>query len=153
MQIDMATSTDIPTLCSLLKQLFAQETEFIPKKAVQQRGLKMIIENPEVGAILVARKDEEIIGMVNLLFTVSTALGERVVLLEDMVIDKDHRDLGIGTGLLRAAVTYAEKNSCRRITLLTDADNIDAQRFYIRHDFTFSPMMPLRRLLGSQSNT
>jgi len=149
MQILPATMQDIPCLCNLLNQLFSQEAEFTPDHSAQCRGLQMIIEDPGIGAILVANENGHVIGMVNLLFTVSTALGGRVALLEDMVVDKDHRDLGIGSRLLHAAVAYAEKNTVRRITLLTDADNIDAQRFYFRHNFSFSAMMPLRRSLSS----
>jgi ribosomal protein S18 acetylase RimI-like enzyme len=35
-----------------------------------------------------------------------------------------------------------------RLTLLTDADNAPAQRFYQRHGFAPSAMIPLRLLLG-----
>ncbi|HYQ38837.1 MAG TPA: GNAT family N-acetyltransferase, partial [Pseudomonas sp.] len=42
---------------------------------------------------------------------------------------------------------HAREVGCQRITLLTDADNAAAQRFYARHGFGPSPMIPLRRLL------
>ena len=148
MQITPATVSDIPALCLLLNQLFTQEAEFTPNIGTQQRGLKMIIDNPEIGAILVARKPGQVIGMVNLLYTVSTALGERVALLEDMVVVADHRNTGIGSQLLNAALQFAKRNGCRRITLLTDADNEDAQRFYQRQGFRRSPMIALRRSIA-----
>ena len=147
MQIDPATASDIPALCNLLNQLFEQEVEFSPDLVAQQRGLVMIIENPQIGAILVARQDTQIIGMVNLLYTVSTALGARVALLEDMVIEKNQRGKGVGSRLLDAALEFAQQHGCRRITLLTDAVNTDAQRFYQRQGFSLSPMVPLRRTL------
>ncbi|MNN09098.1 aminoalkylphosphonic acid N-acetyltransferase [compost metagenome] len=147
MQIRLATSADIPALCTLLDQLFAQEAEFTPDRSAQQRGLAAIIDDPAVGEILVTVADTRIVAMVNLLYTVSTALGARVALLEDMVVDTGARGAGIGSALLEQAIAHAREIGCRRITLLTDADNAAAQRFYQHHGFAPSPMLPLRRLL------
>ncbi len=147
MQIDSATPSDIPALCNLLNQLFTQEAEFSPDQVTQQRGLGMIINDPRIGTILVARRDGNIIGMVNLLYTVSTALGKKVALLEDMVVEKEQRSTGIGSKLLNAALQLAKQNGCQRITLLTDAENEDAQRFYQRQEFNLSPMVAMRRTL------
>lgn len=147
MQIRLATPADIPALCTLLDQLFAQEAEFTPDRSAQQRGLAAIIDDPAVGEILVTVADTRIVAMVNLLYTVSTALGARVALLEDMVVDTGARGAGIGSALLEQAITHARDSGCRRITLLTDDDNAAAQRFYGHHGFTRSPMRPLRRAL------
>lgn len=147
MYIRPALPADIPALCPLLDQLFAQEAEFTPDRAAQQRGLAAIIGNPEVGEILVAVEGELIVAMVNLLYTVSTALGARVALLEDMVVDAGARGNGLGSALLEYAIDHAREVGCRRITLLTDGDNAAAQRFYRRHGFAHSPMIPLRRAL------
>lgn len=147
MSIRIATPADIPALCQLLAQLFAQEAEFTPAPAVQQRGLAAIIGDPALGEILVAVEGERIVAMVNLLYTVSTALGAPVALLEDMVVDASARGAGLGSALLEAAIAHAQSRGCRRITLLTDGDNLAAQRFYRRHGFAPSPMVPLRRTL------
>jgi hypothetical protein len=82
MQITPANASDIPALCELLALLFSQEADFKPDFDAQSRGLARIISNPEVGIILVARQGSQVLGMVNLLYTVSTALGDRVALLE-----------------------------------------------------------------------
>lgn len=148
MQIDTATPADIPALCGLLSALFAQEVEFTPDTTAQARGLAMIVSDPRVGSVLVARREGEIVGMVNLLFTVSTALGERVVLLEDMVVAPSARGAGVGSALLTAAIDFARVQRCPRITLLTDRVNADAQRFYARHGFVASDMLPMRRVDG-----
>jgi len=135
---------DIPQLCELLGMLFAQEAEFRPDSETQARGLHEILGFPERGRILVLRGEDSLLGMVNLLFTVSTALGGRVALLEDMVVRPAHRGSGAGSLLLRAAVDSARANGCARITLLTDRSNESAQRFYLRHGFILSEMIPLR---------
>lgn len=148
MQITPANTTDIPALCKLLELLFSQEADFKPDYQAQSRGLARIISNPDLGLIVVARQDEQVVGMVNLLYTVSTALGERVALLEDMVVSPLTRGAGVGSELLKQAIELARLNGCKRITLLTDRDNESAQRFYQRHGFGSSAMIPLRLSLN-----
>ncbi len=86
MVIEKATVEDITELCYLLDILFNQEIEFKADANAQQRGLRAIVTNPDVGIILVARHNDKLVGMINILFTVSTALGGRVAILEDMVV-------------------------------------------------------------------
>ena len=150
MKIEMATTSDIPTLCTLLDYLFSQEVEFKSDHETQSRGLEMILNNNNIGNIFVAKKNEKIIGMVILLYTVSTALGERVALLEDMVVFPKERKLGIGSMLLDHAVKYATEKGCKRITLLTDKTNIRAQKFYKQHKFNRSSMIPFRMIINNR---
>ena len=147
MPIVPATVEDIPALCRLLSLLFTQEAEFTPDPDAQARGLARIITAPGTGEILVAREGGEVLGMVNLLYTVSTALGAPVALLEDMVVAAAARGGGVGSRLLEHAIATARARGCRRITLLTDIDNHSARRFYERQGFTVSPMQPLRLAL------
>jgi len=146
-QIQIATPADIPELVELLCCLFEQEAEFKPDRAAQVRGLERILNDPAVGSLLLARQGGRALGMVNLLYTISTALGERVALLEDMVVLPEARNGGTGSLLLQAAIDHARAVGCRRITLLTDGDNLPAQRFYQRHGFSASSMLPMRLVL------
>ncbi len=147
MKITPATVSDIPKLCELLALLFSQEADFQPDYEAQRRGLVHILNNPDVGLILVARKNEQVVGMVNLLFTVSTALGQRVALLEDLIVLPNQRGNGIGSQLLKQAIETARLNNCHRITLLTDSTNESAQQLYQKQGFQFSAMIPMRVLL------
>ena len=150
MQVTGGTPSDIPELCKLLDFLFTQEAEFKPNQEAQRRGLTTIIRNPEIGQILVARQGRTIIGMVNLLYTISTALGERVALLEDMIVSPSARGAGVGSKILEHAIQAAQISGCKRITLLTDIANESAQRFYQKHGFSVSSMLPLRLYLSKE---
>lgn len=151
MDIALATLADLPELCELLELLFTQEAEFRPNRSLQSEGLRQIAAFPERGQILVMRRGSRVIGMVSLLFTISTALGGRVAILEDMVLRPECRGQGEGSNLLRAAIECARSAGCLRITLLTDSDNDGAQRFYARHGFTRSAMLPMRLILSPNS--
>jgi GNAT superfamily N-acetyltransferase len=147
MEISEATKDDIPRLCELLEMLFEQEAEFRPDRTLQSAGLQQIIDFPERGRVLVLREGASLIGMVNLLFTISTALGGRVALLEDMIVHPEYRGSGAGSELLQATIDLAKSSGCHRITLLTDRTNESAQRFYERHGFALSEMVPMRLFL------
>lgn len=147
MEIKKATLDDIDSLCELLNLLFFQEAEFKPEKQKQVQGLKMILENENIGHILVISEDKKIVGMVNLLYTISTALGCKVAFLEDMIINPSYQNKGLGSKLISYAKEFVLKQGCKRITLLTDKDNNKAHSFYEKNGFEKSTMIPFRNFL------
>jgi ribosomal protein S18 acetylase RimI-like enzyme len=145
--IEQATLEDLPQLTDLLYELFAQEGDFVPDRGKQMRGLRLLLEQPNRGRIFVLRQEETILGMINLLFTISTAEGGFVVLLEDVIVHRDFRGRGFGDMLLRHAIDYAKKKDFSRITLLTDRLNEQGQHFFREHGFVQSKMIPMRLAL------
>jgi GNAT superfamily N-acetyltransferase len=143
-QIEEATGNDIPELADLLALLFTQEADFCPDREKQLDGVRLLVNAPDKGQIFLARLDGKTVGMVSLLFSISTAEGAPACWLEDMVVQPDQRDNGLGTRLLQHAIGYAKAHGFARITLLTDRSNDRAIRFYQRHGFRPSEMIPLR---------
>ena len=148
MVIRSATLDDIDRCIELLTCLFGQEAEFSPDPVRQRKGLLMIIQDPSRGNVFVVedQKRKVITGMAVLLYTVSTALGSKVALLEDLVIDPGYRSQGIGTQLINYAIRFAENEGFARITLLTDEDNGTAHHFYQKQGFSRSDMIVFRRI-------
>ncbi len=142
--IEPATEADLDELSLLLGELFAQESDFRPDKDKQLRGLRLIFEQPSRGRVFVLRRDGAIVGMINLLFTISTAEGGFVMLLEDLVVHKQFQGHGYGAKLLNHAIDFAKKKNFLRITLLTDRPENVAQEFFRRHGFVESSMVPMR---------
>jgi GNAT superfamily N-acetyltransferase len=146
-RIEPATEADLDELSELVGELFAQESDFRPNKEKQLRGLRLIFEQPNRGRVFVLRREGAIVGMINLLFTISTAEGGFVVLLEDLVIHKQFQGHGYGSKLLKHAIDFARQKNFLRITLLTDRPENVAQEFFRRHGFHESSMIPMRLLL------
>src|SRR5271163_1849090 len=94
--IEPATLEDLPQLTELLFELFTLEGDFKPDRTKHMRGLRLILEQPSRGRIFVIRLDGRILGMINLLFTISTAEGGFVLLMEDVIVHHDHRHRGFG---------------------------------------------------------
>ena len=147
--IEQATLEDLPQMVDLLHDLFSHEGDFLPNRAKQMRGLRLILEQPNRGRIFVLRKDGMILGMINLLFTISTAEGGFVILLEDLVVHRDFRGKGFGDKLLKHAIEYARKKDFLRITLLTDRLNEQGQEFFETHGFFKSKMIPMRYVFST----
>src|SRR5258708_22090368 len=155
--IEPATEADLDELSEMLGGLFAQESYCGADKEKQLRGLRLIFEQPSRGRVFVLRRDGAIVGMINLLFTISTAEGGFVMLLEDLVIHKQFQGHGYGKRLLEHAIEFARQKNFLRITLLTDRPENVAQEFFRRHGFHESSMIPMRLLVTpeqdqSQSN-
>src|SRR5881396_2884359 len=149
--IEPATEADLDELSQMLGELFAQESDFRPDKEKQLRGLRLIFEQPSRGRVFVLRRDGAIVGMINLLFTISTAEGGFVILLEDLVVHKKYQGKGYGSKLLQHAIDFAKKKNFLRITLLTDRPENVAQEFFRHHGFVESSMIPMRLWIPTQS--
>lgn len=147
LRVEMATLDDLPALTELVMDLFASSGDFLPNRETQERGLRLILEQPNRGRIALVRNDDRIFGMVNMLFTISTARGGFVILLEDVVIHPHHRGQGYGTMLVDHVVEFAKQKRFLRITLLTDKISAESQDFFRKQGFEYSNMIPMRRLI------
>ncbi len=148
MRVESATSGDVPAMTALLAILFFQEAEFRPDADAQSRALGALLDDSAGALLLVARDDDgAVVGMVSLLFSVSTALGAPAAVLEDLVVDPAHRGRGVGGSLLDAALAAAIDRDCARVTLLTDADNTGGQALYAGRGFARSSMLVMRLAL------
>jgi GNAT superfamily N-acetyltransferase len=149
MIIRFASEDDIEGMTGLLHHLFTQEVELEPSADAQREGLRAILASPSVGRLLVAEEAGVLLGMANLLYTQSTALGGRVAILDDLVLMPDARGKGLGKRLIEAAIETCRAEGCRRITLHTDYDNYHAQALYERTGFERSSMVIYKMSLES----
>ena len=150
-RIEPATIEDLSELTDLVMSLMAIEADFHPDAEKQRHGLQLILEQPSRGRIFVLRNDHRVIGMVNLLFTISTAEGGFVILMEDVIIALEHRGQGYGTLLVNHVKEFADKKDFKRITLLTDRVSDQSQRFFARNGFVLSHMVPMRLMLENET--
>ncbi len=147
-KVEMATLEDLPALTELVMDLFSMSAgDFKPDRELQERGLRLILEQPNRGRIVVIRNEDRIFGMVNMLFTISTARGGFVILMEDVIIHPHHRGQGYGTMLVNHVIEFAKQKKFLRITLLTDKISAESQEFFQKQGFKYSNMIPMRYLI------
>ncbi len=140
MEIRNATKDDIPAMAELLHELFAIEIDFTPDYAKQARGLELLIES-DSATLFVAEDHGQVVGMCTVQVVVSTAMGRIVGLVEDVVIDVEHRGKGIGSALMRTVEQWALQEKLGRLQLLADKDNGPALCFYRQQGWKCSNLM------------
>jgi N-acetylglutamate synthase-like GNAT family acetyltransferase len=148
LRVEPASIEDLPQLVALTMDLFAHSGDLRADSQVQEHGLRLILEQPARGRIFVLRSDDTIFGMVNLLFTISTAMGGFVILMEDVIVHPVHRGHGFGSMLIEYVLDFAKKKDFKRITLLTDKISADSQHFFKKMGFEYSSMIPMRRIIS-----
>ena len=139
-----ATAGDLAAMTELLAVLFSIEADFTVDERNQRHGLEMMIENPR-GQILVAVVDGKIAGMCSGQLTVSTAEGGYAVLVEDLVVHRDRRNLGIGEALMCGIGSWATERGATRLQLLADRNNGPALSFYSKLGWNTTKLICLRK--------
>jgi GNAT superfamily N-acetyltransferase len=147
-EIGFATSDDLPQMADLLAELFTLEKDFHPDRDKQISGMRTILDESELGRLFVVRVDGKVAGMANALFTISTAEGGRALMLEDVIVSREHRRKGLGRKLVEHVLHWAKLRGVVRITLLADHENRSALDFYRKLGFEDSRMKVLRKPLA-----
>eukprot|EP00831_Metopus_contortus_P079321 TRINITY_DN7868_c0_g4_i1.p1 TRINITY_DN7868_c0_g4~~TRINITY_DN7868_c0_g4_i1.p1 ORF type:complete len:533 (-),score=138.97 TRINITY_DN7868_c0_g4_i1:1363-2961(-) len=139
-----ATKKDIPAMVELLRQLFSIEQDFDFNHDKHLTGLKMLCDDKD-SYILVAESAGQVIGMCTLQILISTAEGDKVGLIEDMVVEAETRNKGVGSLLLERISTWAHESGLKRLQLLADLDNSTAFDFYRKHNWRETKLLCLRK--------
>ncbi len=146
MKIRTAQSADLDSLVSLLSVLFAIEDDFSFDEARQRQGLSLMLAN-ELGCVLVAEAEGQVVGMCTGQLLVSTAEGGLTLLVEDVVVDAQWRGRGVGRLLVEAVSDWARANRVSRLQLLADRNNAPALDFYRSLGWQTTELICLRTFL------
>ncbi|MEC9492482.1 GNAT family N-acetyltransferase [Flexistipes sp.] len=128
-KVRKACKKDIDKMLCLLKELFRMESVDFDRKT-QYKGLLFLMENENRAAAFVAELDKEIIGMCTIQTLISTAKTSYTAYIEDLCVDSDYRNEGIGGSLLEYCEKWCIKNNIAGIHLLADGKNKKALNFY-----------------------
>ena len=102
--------------------------------------------------LIVAEKDGEIIGTLQITFTPSISFqGGKRATVESVRVDEKYRGRGIGKELMLWAINRARAENCVAMQLTTNADRTDAHRFYENLGFKKSHL-GMKFYLGTPSS-
>jgi GNAT superfamily N-acetyltransferase len=134
-------------MCELLADLFSIESDFTPDWEKQARGLSLLLNaRSDMSSVLVAVQGGTVIGMATVQTLVSTAEGGRVGLVEDVVVDSQFRNQGVGALLLEGVVAWCREKGLKRLQLLADRENSPALAFYERKGWTTTSLICMRKM-------
>jgi len=143
-----ASISDIESLVKLLEQLFSIEKDFTFNFEKQKQGLLMMLEGcGKHRTVKVAQYNKAVVGMCSVQTRISTALGNISAIVEDVVVDLDYRNMGIGKRLLESVYSWAGKRGITTFQLLADKDNQYALNFYERQNWDRTHLICLLKIL------
>ena len=126
MNIDQLKPTDLEQLSKLYQQLIPNEISLVKMEEVFARN-----RDNENHLVLTAKEGKALKGAILMSIT-EMFFGQckSFMVIEDFVVDKDHRGKGIGKALMEAAEKIAASRNVSYIMLITDMDREDSRKFY-----------------------
>lgn len=137
MEIRKITLNDLEKVFEIMKQLYKETLKF--EKFQEIYKLKLTDEN---SYYIVAVENEQIVGILTAELQTKLHREKKQIFIEDLVVDENCRNRGIGKELLQNAINYAKNNACDIVELTSYIDNEKAHKFYenngfIKHSYKF----------------
>lgn len=129
MNVRRALETDLEGIGSVLEQLMRA-------KSARRRAIWPHLLRDRSYAAWVAESDGEVGGFLDLFIWHDIGHGEKVGLVNNLVVDGRIRGRGIGQNLLREAIQYCTNQGAVELHVWTDADNKEALGLYRKLGFT-----------------
>jgi len=82
--------------------------------------------------VLIAEKENKAVGLAIFFLIFSTWRGTQSVYVQDIYVDPDARELGLGTRLLGGVAKWSAERGAKQMRLSVDKHNVSAQAFYER---------------------
>jgi len=132
--IESAQEEDLPYMAKMLSILFAIEQDFEIDFDKQLSGITKLFAH-EGTDLLVAKHEGSVVGMVTMQRLISSAAGDFIGQIEDLVVLEEYRKSGVGSRLINKMRFRAQEYGYKRIQLAADIGNDYALQFYTRRGF------------------
>ena len=139
MIIRFACENDIPQMLDLLLQVGEVHHQIRPDlfragaQKYDEAALRRLLENPD-RPILAAEEDGVMVGYAFCILQITrddpVLCDRRVLYIDDLCVDENHRGRGIAGALYRRSLELAKELSCDAVTLNVWWGNDTALRFY-----------------------
>ncbi len=127
----LATHSDLPQVSGLLCEIMQSHNVEPPGEPALSECLTKILASQD-HLFLVAERDDRLVGLCALLFSMSTWSAAPTCEIQDLIVTDSQRRQGLGRGLVDAASELAKARGCVRLFMLAEYWNLDAHAFYRR---------------------
>lgn len=128
-----AISKDFNDVYELICELLDVPVGYISMNALEKvylSNLQSVIKEQYI-----AELSGKIVGFINLTFDMRLSEVGMVVVIDELVVRKDNRNNGIGSGLVEYAVNLAKSKGCFMVEVATNFRREDTHRFYEKNKF------------------
>ena len=134
-RIRTARADDLPQLLDLLEQLRERATPDVAwERADDAHAARVLAEilTDDRRVFLVAEEPGgAVVGTADLVLVPNLTHAARpIAYVENVVVDREHRNRGIGAALMAECEARAREAGAYKLQLLSNADRTDAHRFY-----------------------
>jgi GNAT superfamily N-acetyltransferase len=133
MQIRKATMEDREGVVDLLRTLLIPGGEVPEYWRDEAQIFRLLVENPELGTILIAEENGEIAGITTLSYPTALRCCGPYSCIEENIVDERYRGRGIGGALVEAAIAEATARGCDELQV--NAPSESGYPLYLRHGF------------------
>ncbi|MCH9814097.1 MAG: GNAT family N-acetyltransferase [Epsilonproteobacteria bacterium] len=130
-EIAEATPQDIKAMNKLLEQLFALERDFEYDESKHTKAFELLVSSASA-TIIVAKYQGLVVGLSTMQELISTASGGVSGVIEDVVVQKSYRRLGVGSRIIDYMTKIAMDKEYKRLQLVADKKNTKALHFYMK---------------------
>lgn len=124
---------DIDDAARLLHQFNLEFAVATPGVTVLASRLRTFIGDPQVAVLLAGCPT---VGIAVVTFRPSVWSDGPTAILEELFVEPNQRNNGIGSALLTVVGTECMRRQCRLVEINVDISDVDARRFYERHGYT-----------------
>jgi len=126
MEIRKLTENDLVSLAVLYKQFWGEESSLEKMRATFQR-----LKRNSSYILLVADEQNNLVGSVmGIICEELYGDCKPFMVVEDVIVDKHQRRLGIASSLMGELERCAAKHNCNYIIFVTESERAEAHRFY-----------------------
>jgi ribosomal protein S18 acetylase RimI-like enzyme len=143
MKIERLNEKDLSSLADIFHQIWGEVSSLEKMKSTFLR----LKENPSY-ILLAAKHDQQLIG-----FAMGVVCEELYgeckpfMVVEDVIVDKNHRQKGAGSLLMRALEKSAKDSSCCQIIFVTESNRKDALSFYTALGYEYEQFKGFKKII------
>jgi GNAT superfamily N-acetyltransferase len=132
--IERAKSAHREALNDLIQRQF-EEHDILITGDILVSAIHEVLVRSELGFFVIAKENEQIIGLAAVSFVWTLEYGGRSAWLDELYVLPEHRGQGIGGLLLEKVVEEAQREECRAIDLEIKEEHRRAERLYEKKGF------------------
>jgi diamine N-acetyltransferase len=129
-----AIKKDIPTVFSFMKAFYAIDQYPFDKKNTEE-CLNEFIDDSSLGKIWIIKNGKNTIGYVVLTYGYSFEFHGKNAVIDELYIEKEYRNQGIGTKAIDYVLKKAKKNGIKAVHLEVETHNEPGKKIYKKFNF------------------
>lgn len=145
MQLRTAEPEDLDALIPLMRA-FSEEVSAPLSPSHILGALEPLLADPAIGDIWVC-EDQQILGYLVITWGWGIESGGKEALIDEIFISPDHRNQGLASSLIQAAIDKAKQLGTKTVFLETEANNPESRALYERLGFEVESSVWMRSLL------